>query len=206
MTAKEFWEEFKDFEEGLRHELEFVKGEKRMETFSYLCAQLDDYCLGLTPNILSPEKKGNKNYVLTISCSGNRDLLLYVNRLVDIAPKIKHWEIRALVEGKMETDPKMMSEPFICNGFSITPKDIRFTIYSWDPEKDIFDILLLLPLNLAETEDSELENAFIIIFEELWGERFVGEKINCLFFTHNAIFDYDFFDLDMLEVCLNSFE
>ncbi|MBK5213921.1 MAG: hypothetical protein JJE55_09715 [Flavobacteriaceae bacterium] len=206
MTAKEFWEEFKDLEEGLRHELKFVKREKRLETFSYLCAQLDDYCSGLTLNIIYPEKKTNKNYVLTISCAGHRDLLIYVNRLVDLAPEIKHWIIKALVVGKKETVSKMMLEPFMCDGFSITPKDIRFTVYSWDPEKDIFDLLLLLPLNLAGIEDGELENAFITIFEELWGERFVGEKINCLFFTHNANFEYDFFDLEMLEVCLNSFE
>lgn len=206
MTAKEFWEEFKDFEEGLRHELEFIREDKKMQTFSYLCAQLDDYCNGLTPNILSPEKDTTKNYILTISCSGNRDLLLYVNRLVDQAPEIKHWNIKALVEGKIATDPKMMSEPFSCEGFSITPKDIRFTVYSWNPEKDIFDLLLLLPLSLSGVDDTELENAFITIFEELWGERFVGEKINCLFFTHNATFEYDFFDLEMLEACLNSFE
>lgn len=206
MTAKEFWEEFKDFEEGLRHELEFVKEGKKMETFSYLCAQLDDYCPGLTPNILSPEKNISKNHILTISCSGNRDLLLYVNRLVDLAPEIEHWDIKALVEGKIETEPKMMLKPFVCDGFSITPKDIRFTVYSWDPEKNIFDILLLLPLNLAEIDDADFENAFITIFEELWGERFVGEKINCLFFTHNANLEDEFFDLEMLEVCLNSFE
>ncbi len=129
-----------------------------------------------------------------------------MNRLVDLAPEIEHWDIKALVEGKIETEPKMMLKPFVCDGFSITPKDIRFTVYSWDPEKNIFDILLLLPLNLAEIDDADLENAFITIFEELWGERFVGEKINCLFFTHNANLEDEFFDLEMLEVCLNSFE
>ncbi len=206
MTAKEFWEEFKNFEEALRLDVDSIREEQKFRAFTYLCAQLDAYCFGLTPTILAPEKDTGKNYVLTISCSGNRDLLLYVNRLVDLAPKIKYWEINALVQGKMGKDPKLMSEPFKCEGFSITPKDIRFTVYSWDPDKDIFDLLLLLPLNLAEVDDDKLENAFITIFEELWGERFVGEKINCLFFTHNATFEYDFYDLEMLEVCLNSFE
>ncbi|WP_157417905.1 hypothetical protein [Aequorivita capsosiphonis] len=206
MTAKEFWEEFKGYEEGLRHELEFVKEDKKMETFSYLCSQLESYCHGLTPNISAPEKDISKNYILSVSCSGNRDLLLYVNRLIDLVPEIEHWDIKALVDGKIETDPKMLLEPFTFEGFSITPKDIRFTVYSWDPEKDIFDLLLLLPLNLAEIDDTELENAFMAIFEELWGERFVGEKINCLFFTHNATSEHEFFELEMLEVCLNSFE
>ena len=206
MTAKEFWEDFKNLEEGLRLDLDTVVEEKNFRTFSYLCNQLEDYCPGLTPNILAPEKGSNKSYVFTISCSGNRDLLLYVNRLVDVAPEMRHWEVKALVAGKIETDPKIMDEPFKCDGFSITPKDIRFTVYSCDPEKNIFDLLILLPLNLAKVGDNELENAFLTIFEELWGERFVGEKINCLFFTHNANFEDEFFNLEMLEVCLNSFE
>lgn len=206
MTAKEFWAAFKDFEERLRYEIDFLREDKKMQTFSYLCAQLDDYCFGLTPSIISPEKDSIKNYILTISCSGNRDLLLYVNRLVDLAPEIKHWNIKALVEGKIETDPEFLLKPFTCEGFSITPKDIRFTVYSWDSEQDIFDLLLLLPLNLSEINDSDLENAFLTIFEELWGERFVGEKINCLFFTHNASSEEDFFELGMLKDCLESFE
>ncbi len=205
MKAKEFWEDFKNFEERLRLDLHTTIEERNFTIFSYLCVQLDDYCPGLTPNILSPENDSNKNFVFTISCSGNRDLLLYVNRLVDEAPKMKYWKIKALVEGKIETDPKMMDEPFKCDGFSITPKDIRFTVYSWDPEKNVFDLLLLLPLNLTKIDDSELENAFLIIFEELWGERFVGEKINRLFFTHNANLEDEFFELEMLEVSLNSF-
>lgn len=206
MTAMQFWEEFKSFEEGLRQELEFVMNDKKKEMFLYLCAQLEDYCFGLTPNILAPEENTSDNYILSISCSGNRDLLLYVNRLIDLAPELRHWDIKAWIEGKIETDPKIMVEPFTFDEFSITPKDIRFTVYSWDPEKDIFDLLLLLPLHLAEINDSELENAFISIFEELWGERFVGEKINCLFFTHSATSEEDFFELEMLEVCLDSFE
>ncbi|SRX76453.1 hypothetical protein [Aequorivita antarctica] len=206
MTAKEFWDDFKDFEESLRLDMDFMGEEKKSRTFSYLCAQLDDYCLGLSPIASILGKNTNKKYVLTISCSGKMDLLLYVNRLVDMAPEIEHWEIKALVAGQIETDPNIMSEPFKSDDFSITPKDIRFTVYSWDPEKGIFDLLILLPLNLAEVDDDKLDNAFRAIFKELWGERFVGEKINCLFFTNNAIFEYDFLDLEILEVCLNSFE
>lgn len=205
MTAKEFWIEFENYEEELRLELDFVKEEKKMKMFSYLCSQVEDYCFGLTPNILSPEKDFKKNYILSISCSGNRDLLLYVNRLIDLAPKLKHWNLKALVAGKIETDPNILWEPFSFGGFSITPKDIRFTVSSWDPEKDIFDLLLLLPLNLSEVEELDLENAFITIFEELWGEAFVGKKVNCLFFTHSATKE-DFFELEMLDVCLNSFQ
>ncbi len=206
MTAKEFWDDFKDFEESLRLDMDFMGEEKKSSTFSYLCAQLDDYCLGLSPIASILGKNTNKKYILTISCSGKMDLLLYVNRLVDMAPEIEHWEIKALVAGKIEKDPNIMSEPFKSDDFSITPKDIRFTVYSWDPEKGIFDLLILLPLNLAEVDDDKLDNAFRAIFEKLWGERFVGEKINCLFFTNNAIFEYDFLDLEILEVCLNSFE
>jgi hypothetical protein len=207
MTAKEFWEDFKNIEEGLRLDLDAIAVEKRHKTFLYLCNQLEEYCSGLSPNILIPQNNLlNKKYVFTISCSGNRDLLLFVNRLVDVAPKIKHWEVKALVAGKIKTDPKIMDEPFKCSGFSIIPKNIHFTVYSWDPEKGIFDLLILLPLNLAKVDDNELENAFLVMFEEFWGERFVGEKINCLFFTYNANLEDEFFNLEMLEVCLNSFE
>lgn len=206
MTAKEFWEDFKYIEEALRLDMDSLGENKTFQTFSYLCAQLDDYCLGLTPIASILGKDTDKKYVLTISCSGIRDLFIYVNRLVDMAPEIEHWEIKAFVDGQIETDPKILSEPFKCDEFSITPKDIRFTVYSWDPEKGIFDLLILLPLNLAEVDDEKLDNAFRVIFEELWGERFVGEKINCLLFTHNATSEEEFFELEMLEVCLNSFE
>ena len=126
--------------------------------------------------------------------------------MLDEAPKLKHWEIKALVEGGINTDPKLLTEPVKFENFSIIPKNIQFTVCGWDTENNIFDILLLLPLNLSEIEHDFLDNVFLNIFEELWGECFVAEKINLIFYTHNASSDYLFIDLENLEVCLNSFE
>lgn len=119
---------------------------------------------------------------------------------------MEHWEIKALVNGIIQTDLKILSDPFKFEGFNITPKNIQFTICGWYTEVHIFDILLLLPLNLSEIEHDLLDNAFLTIFEELWGECFVAEKINLLDYTHNASSDYLFFDLELLEFCLNNFE
>lgn len=206
MTAKEFWIEFKTYEEDLRLKLILTKKEDYFRTFAYLCHQMETYCPGLAPKIVTPEEGESENFIFTISCAGNRDLLLYVNRLLDEAPKMEHWEIKALVNGIIQTDPKILSDPFKFEDFNITPKNIQFTIYGWYTEVHIFDILLLLPLNLSEIEHDLLDSAFLTIFEELWGECFVAEKINLFYYTHNASSNYLFLDLELLEVCLNSFE
>ena len=207
MTAKEFWTEFKSYEEELRRNLLLDDKEAVFSTFRYLMHQMETYCSGLAPKIDTPIKKDkNEKIILTITCSGNRDLILYVHRLLDEAPELEHWEIKALVDGKIDTDPKILSEPIKFKGFSIIPKNIQFTVYGWDTEIDIFDILILLPLNLSEVEHNLLDNVFLNIFEELWGECFVAEKINLIYYTHNASSDYLFLDLEFLEECLNSFE
>ncbi|MDC8000937.1 hypothetical protein POV26_07805 [Aequorivita todarodis] len=207
MTAKEFWEDFRTYEEDLRASSFYENKQKYFETFCYLCERMETYCPGVFAKLIGPdfEEAKYEDTILRISCGGDRDLLLYVNRLLDAAPKIKHWEIRALVEGKINTDPKILSEPFDFVEFSIRPKDIQIAIDGWDKEKGIFDLLLLLPLNLSEIGDEDLEDAFITIFEELWGECFVAEKVNMLYFTHVATPEKVFFDLDLLEVSLNLF-
>ena len=207
MTAKEFWTEFESYEEELRRNLFLADREAVSAKFIYLNYQMETYCPGLSPKIDTPSKKDkNEKIILTISCSGNRDLMLYVNRLLDEAPELEHWEIRALVDGRIEIDPKILSDPFKFEDFSITPKNIRFSVYAWDPDQNIFDILLLLPLNLSRIEHDLLDNAFLTIFEELWGECFVAEKINLFYYTHNASSDNLFLDLELLEVCVNSFD
>ena len=208
MTAKEFWEEFELYEEGLRFYLDISKKEaKDHEPYHYLCAQLEHYCDGLEPT-LSGRLDGNMGkYTITISCNGDKNLFLCVNRLVGEAPNIPHWKINAFIESKNDLGmEKIMDNPFTFEDFSITPKDIFFTVIAWDPDKDIFDILLLLPLNLANIDDDKLEYAFTIIIQEIWGERFLADKINTLSFISHITSEYDFFELEMLRECLESFE
>lgn len=42
--------------------------------------------------------------------------------------------------------------------------DIRFTLIAWDPDMNIFDLLVLLPLYLKPVNHADLENAFEIVF------------------------------------------
>lgn len=70
----------------------------------------------------------------------------------------------------------------------------------------VFDILILIPLNLAEIDLDFLDNSFLTMFVELWGECLIAKKINLIFYTHNVSSDYLFLDLENLEECLNSFE
>ena len=206
MTAKEFWQEFVHCEEGLRFYLDSENKEKDHNSYSYLCAQLDAYCEGLQSILTSDKKQSNGRYTMTITCNGDKNIFLYVNRLVDEAPKIPHWEIRAFIEPKLYDDQKVMDEPFTFEDFSIKPKDILFTLLAWDPDENIFDLLLLLPLNLAHVEENQLEDAFMIIFQEIWGERFVADRINTLSFISHMTSEYDFVELEFLAEYLESFE
>src|SRR5690606_98199 len=208
MTAKEFWKEFELYEEGIRFYLDMAKKEeKNHESYRYLCAQLEQYCEGLEPTLAGRSKENVGKYTITISCNGNKNLFLHVNRLVGEAPKIPNWQINAFIEPKKNIGmEEIMDSPFTFEDFSITPKDILFTVIAWDPDKNIFDILLLLPLNLAGVDDNKLEEAFMIIIQEIWGERFVADRINTLSFISHITSEYDFYELEMLQECLESFE
>ncbi|CAM3328218.1 hypothetical protein [Aequorivita lipolytica] len=145
MTAKEFWAEFENYEETLRFNLNLPNTEKIHEPYNYLFSLLDSYHSGLEIILDFNKKKNKGKYKLTISCNANRDLFMYVNRLVDAAPSLSQWEIEAFKQAEFKVDAKLLSHPFDFDDFSIWPKDVRFTVTAWDPEKDIFDLLLLLP-------------------------------------------------------------
>lgn len=207
MTAKEFWKEFEQYEQGIRFYLDMpTKEEKDHEPYRYLCAQLEHYHEGLEATLSGRSKENFGQYKMTISCNGDKNLFLYVNRLVDESPKIPNWEIHAFVEPKFNIDSEILDSPFTFEDFSITPKDILFTVIAWDPEKNNFDILLLLPLKLANIDYDKLEDAFVIIIQEIWGERFLADRINTISFISHITSEYDFYELEMLQECLNSFE
>lgn len=205
MTAKEFWTAFEKYEKTLRFHMDTLNKEEIKEKYNYLKLLLQSYHPKLEA-ILSTNKTKDSNYKLTISSNENRDLFMYVNRLVEEAPSLPNWNIQAFKESEVEMNPAHLNKPFDFGEYSIKPMDIQFTVIAWDPEKNIFDLLLLLPLYLKPISQADLENAFEVIFQELWGERFVREKINCFIFTHHLSSEHEFFELELLETCLDSFE
>lgn len=174
MTAKEFWNDFENYEQNLRFYLDSQQKDKDHSAYKYICAQLESYCPGLEPILVSPSKENGGRYTMVISCNGDKDLFLNINRLVDEAPEIFQWVIKAFIQPKYNEGLEIMDSPFTFDSFSIKPKDIFFTVIAWDHKKNIFDILFLLPLNLTDADDDELEQAFFIILQELWGERYVA--------------------------------
>ena len=206
MTAKEFWEDFENYEQNLRFYLDSTEKDKDHFSYNYICAQLESYCFGLETTLVGKSKSKNTRYTMVITCNGDKDLFLYVNRLVGEAPEIPDWDIKAFIEPKHSEGLEIMDSPFVFETFSIKPRDIFFTVIAWDHKKNIFDILFLLPLNLADAENDRLESAFYIILQELWGERFVADRINTLSFISHINSDYDFLQLDLLQECLESFE
>jgi hypothetical protein len=207
MTAKEFWEEFEFYEKGLRLHLDMIKEKKKdLQPYSYLCDQLEQYCEGLDPILSASIDENPVKYTMIISCGGNKNLFLYVNRLVAEAPVFSNWEIKAFIQPTLDLElEELMNSPFNFPDFIIIPKEIVFTIIGWEPEMNIFDILLLLPLNLADVDDNELEDAFTIIIQEIIGERLFADRINSLSFIKHITSEYHFLELEMLQECLESF-
>ncbi|MCG2417580.1 hypothetical protein K8089_01000 [Aequorivita sp. F47161] len=206
MTAKEFWMEFENYEETLRFNMDLTEMERDDISHYYLLLLLSYYHPGLELFLGYDKNSDTEKYKLIISCGGKRDLFMYVNTLVEAAPALSQWEIIAFKQAQFKVDAELLTHPFDFPDYSIRPKDIRFAVTEWYPEEGVFDLLLLLPLNLKKFSQDWLENSVSIIFQELWGERFVGEKINALFFTYHSSSEYDFLELHLLETCLNSFE
>lgn len=206
MTAKEFWNDFENYEQNLRVYLDLQPNVKDHSAYNYICAQLDSYCPGIDPVLTSRSKDEDDRYTLVITCNGDKDLFLYINNLVDEAPEIPEWDIKAFIQPKYNEGREIIDTPYIFDSFSITPKDIFFTVIAWENTKNLFDILFLLPLNLSDVDDDKLKQAFFIILQELWGERFVADRINTLSFISHITSEHEFFELELLKECLESFK
>jgi len=206
MTAKEFWNDFENYEQNLRFYLDSLPNVKDHSAYNYICAQLDTYCPGLEAILTSRSKEKDDGHTLVISCNGDKDLFLYINRLVDEAPKILEWDIKAFIQPKFMEGSEIWDNPYTFDSFSITPKDIFFTVIAWDHEKNLFDILFLLPLILTDVDNDKLKQAFFFILQELWGERFVADRIHSLSFIDHINSKFDFLEFELLQECLESFK
>lgn len=205
MRTTTFWTWFLENELDLREALDTVQECPNVLLFNELSQKLVDYCEFFGYEMRGKDTEGNGKYTLTISCAGQRDYFMVLQRLVDAAPKLSFWSIKAFVEPKGSIE-ELSEHPFVFPECTIIPKAISFQIWNWCLEEGIFDISLFLPLNLKEVEEEKLQELLYFVFQDLWGEKFVGQRINAVFLHFKKESQEEYIDLldlqEFLEILL----
>lgn len=173
MSTNLFWRNFIGNECYIRQSLETYRDFRDSAPIDEFSLQLQNYY----PDFgfeMRPEEKGvDGRYRLTLSCGGRRDYFLMLKHLVATAPKHPYWTVKAFLKPKGPLEV-MLDEVFDFNACIIIPNTLTFAVHNWCEERGLFDLRLVLPLPLKAIEVEKLEDYVYIMFQDIWGEKFVG--------------------------------
>ncbi len=197
-----FWSWFQQSEAEIRHDL----ATKNQMSFilDELGRQLDVISPALNYELLMDNLIINPSYTLSISCNGDRDYFMLVKTMVDHAPVLPKWNIVPFIQAKGDPE-ELIAEEIHFDSCAIIPNMIQFAIDNCDYQEGIFDLVLLLPLHLRQVGDEKLGDYLFYLFQDLWGEMFVGRRINAVRWIYHHHEDYFFFDLEDLQFVLENF-
>lgn len=203
MKITEFWTWFQQNEREIRIAL-YDKDQSDGNAISRLYYQLNEISPMLTCELKTD--KGKKPFIITISCWGKRDAFLLVETLVAAAPKMEKWKAKAFIK-PADYNCDIFQTPYTFFDWNVVPNTIKFAIYNGDWDREIFELLLLLPIHLRSKEETHLKEYFYSMFLDMWGEKFVGRRINDVFFTfHHDIEKYSYLELEDMHFVLENFK
>ena len=203
MKTAEFWTWFQQNEWEIRCAI-MAKDEKE---YNVIC-RLFEYLNYISPDLTCELRhlKRENIFIITISCWGNCDAFLMVETLVEAAPKIANWKIKAFIEPEDDSS-NIFFTPYPLFSWNIIPNTIKFAIYNYDLDREIYEVLLLLPLFFCDKEEERITEYFYNMFLDIWGEKFVGRRINDVYFTFNEDREnYFFLEIEDLHFLLNNFK
>tara|TARA_B100000949_G_scaffold206081_1_gene196538 strand:+ start:166 stop:774 length:609 start_codon:yes stop_codon:yes gene_type:complete len=194
MNINEFWTWFAQNERNIRIALS-QHDKTPGNVIEHLFAKLDSF----SPSITCEVRKcpDSKKYWLTISAWGNPDAYILVTSVVALSPKIPQWTIKAFIEPYKDID-ELMSNPYTLYGLNIVPNTIYFSVCAADYDREIYDLILLLPLSVKSQPENLLQSYFYNLFLDLWGEIYITKRINKIQFTFCDNHQFYFIDFDAI--------
>ncbi|MCB0465554.1 MAG: hypothetical protein KDC78_07750, partial [Aequorivita sp.] len=170
---KEFWNWFVQNERHIRIALSHHD-----ETSDNAIDHLYEKLYAFSPPISCEVRKcpEPKKYGLAISAWGNPDAYILVTSLVAQAPKIPQWTIKAFIEPYKDFD-KLMSSPYKLYGLNIVPNTLYFSVCAADYDREIYDLVILLPFSYISQSEEILQCYFYNLFLDLWGEIYITRRI-----------------------------
>jgi len=202
METKAFWTWFQQNELEIRNALVLGYGQNEGILLN-LYQHLESFTPSLTCELGWTKMK--KHFILTISSFGNADGLLMVETLVAAAPKIAKWKIQSFIHPQPDSFVSFQ-RPYGLFNWNVIPASIKFAIYDYDLVKKNYDVLLLLPPSFHDKQEAAIMEYINNMFLDLWGEKFVGRRINAIYLTLDRNENFFFLELVDMPFVLNNFK
>lgn len=204
MKIAKFWTWFQQNEHHIRHQID-IKDLREDNTISLMLLKLQEISPHLGFEIIKESPRKKSPYILSISCCGYRDVFLMVETVVAKAPKIEKWVIKAFIQ-PTEYDFDFFTTPYPFYPWNVAPNTIKFAIYGYDLEKEIYEVILLLPLQLRDKKEEDVRFYLYNMFIDIWGEKFVALRINDVHLTFKHEKNYSFIELEDMQYVLEEFK
>ncbi|WML46648.1 hypothetical protein RCG23_13405 [Neobacillus sp. PS3-34] len=161
---QKFWKWFQENSDQFYQ----MSEEDKEELFDILHVQLQKIHKELVFEFqVEPDIDGVKE--LIISADGMRELIPYVLKLVNIAPKLKNWKITAFRQ-------RMEGIEINFNGFRISEDTVLFT-YDYTADSNFINVNLFL-----ENYEAEMQGTLFLLLDSCLGEFNVMTKLGYINF------------------------
>ncbi len=150
---------------------------KRINT--QLEKKLKNYCHHLDYLLFFPKRKTEKPQII-ITANGNPLYFSYVENLVNAAPKIKNWQIKAFLQptAEIEKMKQGLDEPYVFCDVVLKSSELKFAhLYPNDQKKKLDIIVYLKDYTIYCDSQIVLEAIFMILYN-LLGEKSMVEDLN----------------------------
>lgn len=197
---KAFWEWFSEYQEAYYHLRDFPEDEQ-VYYFNELDRQLTVYHSSLTYVLHSPKDRLEAELVLT--ANGDPDGMLFAINLIDVAPTIPNWVFTALIQPKLTVDDiknkdlehyKFMEFDLQLSRVRWLPVDMNRETYKYE---FVFHFIGLPYANPEIPYEKYIDYLYIILVD-MFGELFVSQHIEMVYYDHLYPNDMDWYSLHQL--------
>jgi hypothetical protein len=175
-----FWNWFQDNNQNIKNiHNETPKAQKHL--FFWLKKHLHNYCKEVDFVIAFPKRPTDKA-TLIITANGNPEYFKQVEDLIAKAPRLRTWIFTAFIQPKEDMDRIMdgLDNPYVFKDITIKTSDIMFLPLNCDESGNKFDIRIYLKNYNILGNTKTWKEAVYIIMQELFGERYLYQRINLI--------------------------
>ncbi len=141
--------------------------------------RLKNYCHHLDYLLFFPKRPREKPQII-ITANGNPLYFKYVENLVNAAPKIKNWQIKAFLQptAEIEKMKQGLDEPYVFCDLVLKTSELKFAPLNPDEKKKKLDIIVYLKDYTIYCDNKILLEAVFMILYDLLGEKSMVEDLN----------------------------
>jgi len=141
--------------------------------------KLKNYCHHLDYLLFFPKRKTEKPQII-ITANGNPLYFSYVENLVNAAPKIKNWQIKAFLHptAEIEKMKQGLDEPYVFCDLVLKSSELKFAPLNPNDQKKKLDIIVYLKDYTIYCDNSILLEAVFLILYDLLGEKSMVDDLN----------------------------